>query len=92
MARRKMWVVRIHLRPDDIGLKGQLYRACNHGFLEQLRYAGLVRWVNPHNEEITFDLKAPIGFAIGDTEGWAKSNAARMRSFGYDATPVKIER
>ncbi len=50
--------------------------------VECLRYAGLVS-IHPVGEDrLCFDLNCPPGL---DSEMWADMNAARMRSFAYNA-------
>ena len=49
--------------------------------IENLRYCGVVREHNT-NAAVVFDIKAPHGVESAD---WAKRNAERMLTFGYNA-------
>jgi hypothetical protein len=55
-------------------------------FFECLRYAGVVQLHRCNTEGMCFDILPPAG--TGDTEMWAKLNAERMKSFGYNAEPA----
>lgn len=54
-------------------------------WVEQLRYMGLVRVLAPSAPDHAYDVlefNAPKG---QNGEVWARQNAERMRSFGFDA-------
>jgi hypothetical protein len=78
-APRHQYVVRVvlhvGLRQDDALLGGP--------FIACLRYAGLVVFHRTDETGACFDLVAPRG--VHDTHAWAKHNADRMASFGYNA-------
>lgn len=86
MPRKMKWVVRI---VADIGELDTSNSKPENGvghnlkeFIEQLRYAGLILIHRDNWQGMCFDLLPPPGV---DTEMWAKLNAERMSSFGYNA-------
>lgn len=56
------------------------------GFLDCLRYAGLISVQIDDDERQCFDINCPN--AIGRPRIWAEMNAERMRSFGYNAQAI----
>lgn len=85
MAKKK-YVVRVVQTHTDNGTELNEGAIIDDAFLECLRYAGLVT-NHPINDETSltsrcFDIRAPHG-VLSDV--WAEQNAARMRSFGFNA-------
>ena len=77
---KKAQVVRIIMSNDDaLGIQPTDQVRL---FLEQLRYAGIVKICKDDELRMVIDLYAPKG-VIADS--WAESNANRMRSFGINA-------
>ncbi len=55
--------------------------------IEQLRYAGTISIVHETDEHYVLKLYEPHDVEAGGA--WAEQNAARMQSFGINATVVK---
>ena len=75
--KKQQQVVRVVL-PDGINDATPATRL----LIESLRYAGLVEVHRADNDGVCFDLICPHGL---DDKVWAKANAERMQSFGYNA-------
>lgn len=73
MAKRK-YVVRVVLMPDQ-------REGCD-GILECLRYAQVITVHRNDPAGMCFDIDCPPGL---ESDRWAKANADRMATFGYNA-------
>lgn len=78
----KKYVVRVVIPASDSPHVPPLAGAVDGGFLECLRYAGVVRVHYDNEKGQCFDLIAPAGT---DSKMWSEQNAARMITFGYNA-------
>jgi hypothetical protein len=76
--RKKLHIVRIVIPWETKPIDG--------GFVDCLRYAGVLS-VHDTESAQCLEISAPKGL-IGKV--WAEQNAARMRSFGYNAVAVEI--
>jgi hypothetical protein len=80
--KKKEYVVRVVQTDDDVEL---LMNKDLSQFVECLRYAGLVtvHEVDPRGlTTLCFDIRCPHGL---NSKAWSEQNAARMKSFGYNA-------
>lgn len=85
---RKEWVVRVSQSLTQLGEEVNEGGAINDSLLECLRYAQLIVVHDTDPEGLIsrcFDLVCPKGLV---SETWAKSNAERMQTFGFDAIAV----
>ena len=73
----------LHIRLDATERGGVLPNRVLDTFLESLRYAGIIGDVHESDAYTSFRLYAPRGL---DEKCWAKANAARMSTFGIDAS------
>lgn len=77
--KKQVWTVRIINPNQDVRSYTQL-----HGFwVEQLRYAGIVRVLAEFVNRSVLELRPPLGEANSNV--WAQQQAERMRSFGINA-------
>lgn len=87
------WTVRVvNVIPDPVGAPQphRDQRVLSGLWVEQLRYLGVVRILSTkhreHEERQVLEISYPGATRGINTEGWARSNAARMVSFGITAT------
>ncbi len=82
MGKKIKYVVRVVINPTD-GNFPPLAKMVDEGFIDCLRYAGLIRvHERLEGEGQCFDLICPSGL---DSKMWSEVNAQRMQSFGYNA-------
>lgn len=83
---KTMWVVRVVTGDDEMDTRSTTEVAkpghTLKEFMENLRYAGVLRIHRDDPSGMCFDIMPPIGV---DSGTWAEMNAKRMRSFGYNA-------
>jgi hypothetical protein len=81
-------VVRVVI-PDDEHRLQWIAPQIDTGFLECLRYAGVVT-IHETEHGQCFDIHCPK--EIGRPNIWAEQNAARMKSFGYNAIAISYKK
>lgn len=83
---KKRYVVRVVQTVEPSGRMVSEGGYIDPGFIESLRYAGLIQQHATDPRGLThhcFDLLPPAG--VDDTQGWAERNAERMQTFGFNA-------
>ena len=90
MPRKTEYVVRVVIpakpdpTPENMVERAFMMNMIGGDFLDCLRYAGFVHVHHDNEERQTFDLLCPLPKSYNN-KVWAEQNAARMRSFGYNA-------
>ena len=79
--KKREYVVRVTIPEIDRGVI-PLAQQVDKGFMECLRYAGVIRIYDYNNADQVFDILAPRKTS---SKEWSEMNAERMRTFGYNA-------
>ena len=85
MPKKKLYAVEI-----TFPRHGDNYAIAVHeGFLDCLRYAGVGSIVEDNDDQVIFRLECPHTM---NTEEWAKMNAQRIKTFGFQTRVVESRR